>query len=212
MNTKPSALFEGENSSLRKTFDAATSPATEEEKYCQCKKIMIVNIGFDECPECELPYSPADTQEHKHDFQTLHPTGKTMCIECGELPLPHREKGGEWDWREEFDMLFYKNTDKKWMSRGGIAYDSTSPEMGRGELFRFIAKVEQSAITRTAQSKYAEIAEALSQRENEILREAEKLKKEGDKRLPSHSRTQEKRRHYNQALSDLQTIIKKRMI
>ena len=43
------------------------------------------------------------------------------------------------DWREEFDKLFYQK-DRVWMSRGGESYDSNTPEMGRGELFRFIAE------------------------------------------------------------------------
>ena len=41
---------------------------------------------------------------HKCDFQTLHPTGKTMCIECGELP--DKQEG----WEKEFDKRLFSNT------------------------------------------------------------------------------------------------------
>ena len=46
------------------------------------------------------------------------------------------------DWRKEFDKLFYQKN-RIWMSRSAESYGSEQPEMGRGELFRFI----QSLIT-----------------------------------------------------------------
>ena len=47
------------------------------------------------------------------------------------------EEAVKGDWRERFDKLFYQK-DRVWMSRGGESYGSVTPEMGRGELFRFI--------------------------------------------------------------------------
>lgn len=54
----------------------------ENKEYCDCRHTMIVNIGFDECPECELPY--------KH---------KQWINESAEVPkevwdkLPNQEEG-----------------------------------------------------------------------------------------------------------------------
>ncbi len=45
-------------------------------------------------------------QKHEHRYEKLYPTGKTMCIECGELP-PHAETSFE-EWK--IDMLIEERT------------------------------------------------------------------------------------------------------
>ena len=49
-------------------------------------------------------------------------------------------------WKEEFDKKFYLK-DRVWISRGGESYDSITPEMGRGELLRFISQTLQALAT-----------------------------------------------------------------
>ena len=49
------------------------------------------------------------------------------------------------NWEEKFDELFYQNEKRVWISRDGESYDSVVPEMGRGELFRFIKSQIQKA-------------------------------------------------------------------
>lgn len=69
-----------------------TSPR-EEGKYCQCEKIILVNIGFEECPDCELPYAPAPRVEEeklREDFDRAFP----ISIDYPEPPPQHHTETG----------------------------------------------------------------------------------------------------------------------
>jgi len=44
---------------------------------------------------------------------------------------------------ERFDEKFYQNEKRVWLSYSGESYESISPEMGRGELFRFIRQEKE---------------------------------------------------------------------
>src|SRR3972149_4176975 len=66
-------------------------------------------------------------------------------------PTPTTEK----NWEKEFDNLFYKGIDRAWLSRGAESYGSVAPEMGRGELFRFI----RTLLTKTSTEARAKAIE-----------------------------------------------------
>ena len=59
---------------------------------------------------------------------------------------------------KEFDKGFYRNSNRVWMSRAGESYGSVSPEMGRGELMKFLKEKLLESATLTAGAK--EIGEA----------------------------------------------------
>ncbi len=87
-----------------------TAPNNKEEKCCEvcyqkcvrgsCGRIDGTECGKDQGCRCECHYKGfkdcLDTkcpchkapvkEEHTHDFVFMHPTGKVMCIECGEPP------------------------------------------------------------------------------------------------------------------------------
>lgn len=65
------------------------------------------------------------------------------------------------NWRDRFDEHFYQK-DRVWFSKGGESYGSITPEMGRGELFRFIEK----EIKQTLTSDRQEIIEMLGEEKN----------------------------------------------
>jgi hypothetical protein len=64
------------------------------------------------------------------------------------------------DWRDKFDELFYQKN-RVWYSRSGESYGSETPEMGRGELFRFI----QSTLTQQLEEVEREARELIEEYE-----------------------------------------------
>lgn len=65
------------------------------------------------------------------------------------------------DWRKEFGEKFYQNDNGVWMSRSGESYGSARPEMGRGELFRFIGELYKDGDTHGALTRLYDCIEEL---------------------------------------------------
>jgi len=91
-------------------------------------------------------------------------------------PTPTTEK----NWEKEFDNLFYKGIDRAWLSRGAESYGSVAPEMGRGELFRFI----RTLLTKTSTEARAKAIEKAI----EAIGEDAKYIAEGDLGYPEENR------------------------
>lgn len=78
----------------------------------------------------------------------------------------------EEEFNEEFDKHFYQK-DRIWMSRDGESYGSTTPEMGRGELFRFIKEFYHSLL----QQRMDEIEGKIRQVKEKVKKKVIKIPK-----------------------------------
>jgi len=113
---KPSEVFEGENSSLRKTFDEATRHQQPEKKcehpmiesnmcasYCRiCGEVLREQNEKEEFNEDARVIDMLEKHIHRHIDHSRCSCGK-LC-DCDESNISHPEPSREWE--EEFDRWF----------------------------------------------------------------------------------------------------------